>query len=75
MVVNKITEQKLKWHGAPENNKADEIFKFRIKIKKLTNCSLLLSKIVQRLQRAEIAEKLTELYFPGNIHHCIVCRS
>lgn len=72
MVVNKITEQKLKWHGAPENNKADEIPKFRIKIKKLTNCSFL---IVQRLQRAEIAEKLTELYFPGNIHHCIVCRS
>lgn len=44
MVVNKITEQKLKWHGTPENNKADEISKFRIKIKKLTNCSLLLSK-------------------------------
>lgn len=44
MVVNKITEQKLKWHGAPENNKADEIPKFRIKIKKLTNCSLVLSK-------------------------------
>lgn len=27
----------------------------------------------QRVQGAEIVEKLIELYFPGNIHNCLMC--
>lgn len=43
--------------------------KFRTNIEQVTNCSLLYSKN-EMGQRAEIAGKLIELYFPSNIHNC-----